>query len=80
MTWDSRKFSRHPVSAEKFKMRRINITILHYHYRVDPELGKGGCEIFRIPCACSDCFAQLDKYWLATIAPSSQPSYACVKN
>ena len=61
-------------------MRGRNTIILHYHYRVDPELGKGVCEIRRIPCECQVCVAQLDKYWLQTITLSSQPMYAHVEN
>ena len=71
MTWDYRKFPRHPVAAEKFKTRGTNTIISHYHYRVDPELGKGVCVIRRIPCACTACMAQFDKYWSPTIDPSS---------
>ena len=26
-----------------------------YHIRCDPELGKGFCAMWRIPCACSGC-------------------------
>ena len=40
VTWDYWKFPRHPVAATKFKMRGRNTLILHYHYRVYPELGK----------------------------------------
>ena len=78
MTWYYRNFPRHPVAAENFKFRGINTIILHFHYRVDPELGKGFCVIHRITCACPCCVDQLDKYWLPTIYPSSQPRYAHV--
>ena len=79
-TWDYRKFPRHPVAAEKFETRGINNIVLHYHYRVDTELGKFVCAIRRIPCACPACDYQLDKYWLPTIPPLSQPRYAHVEN
>ena len=69
MALDYWKFPRHPVAAEKFKMRGRNTIILHYNYRVDPGLCKGVCVIFRIPCACTACVDQVDKYWLPTIAP-----------
>ena len=47
---------------------------------VDTELVKGICAINRIPCAYPACVAQLDKYWLPTIYPSSQLRYAGVEN
>ena len=59
-TWDYWKFPRHLVAEEKFEMRGINTIISYYHYRVDPELGKGFCDIRRITCAFPVCFAQLD--------------------
>ena len=80
MTWDYRKFPRHPVSAEKCEIIVINTIIFHDHYRVEPELGKVACVIRRIPCACPACVAQLDKYWSPTITPSSQSRYAHVEN
>ena len=52
----------------------------HYHYRFDPKLGKGVCVIFQIPWACTAYVAQIHKYWLPTIAQSSQPRYARVDN
>ena len=60
-------------------MRGRNNILLYYHYKVDPKIGKGICKILRIPCACPACVAQHDKYWLPTIAPSYQPSYARVE-
>ena len=52
---------------------------MYYHYRVDPELGKAVCAICQVSCAFTACVAQLDKYWLPTIAASSQPRYARVE-
>ena len=80
MTWDYRKFTRHPVAAEKFETRGRNNMILNYHYMVDTKLGKGVCENCQIPCECTACVTQLDKYWLPTIVPSYQPRYAHVEN
>ena len=80
MTWDYWNFPRHQVAAKKFEIRGRNTILLHYHYRVDPELGKYVCENFRILCACKSCVAQIDKYWLPTIATSSQPRYDRVEN
>ena len=71
ITWDYWKFPRHPVAAEKFEIRRINSNISRYHYRVDPEVGKGVCVIRHIPCSCQTFVAQFDKYMLQTIYPSS---------
>ena len=62
-------FSRHSVAAEKFKMRERNTLLSHYHDRVDPELGKGVCAIFRISCECPAYYTQLDKYLLPNIPP-----------
>ena len=41
ITWDYLKFPRHPVAAEKFKMRGGNTIIWYYHYSFHKELGKG---------------------------------------
>ena len=79
MTWDYQKFPRHPVAANKFEIRVRNNIILNHHYRFDPELSKGVCDIFRIPCACTYCVAQLDRYWLPTIPPPSQKRYSHVE-
>ena len=78
MTWDYQKFTRHPVAAEKFEMRGRNTILSNYNYRVDIELGKGVFVVCRIICAYQDCVAQLEKDWLPTIPPSSQPRYAHV--
>ena len=77
-SWDYQNFPRHPVASEKFETRGINNILLHYHYRVDPELGKGVCDIFRITCACTSCVSKPDKDWLPTIPPPSQPRYSHV--
>ena len=61
-------------------MRGRNTILVHYHYKVDPELVKGVCAIFRIPCEYQAWVYQLDKYWLPNIAPSYQPRYANVEN
>ena len=63
MTWYYQNFPRHPVAAEKLKIIGINTIPFHYNYRVDPEIGKGVCEIHRIPCALPACVYQLDIYW-----------------
>ena len=56
-----------------------NNILLYYHYRVDPEHGKVVCEIFRFQCAYPNYVAELDKYWLSTIPPSSQSMYVHVE-
>ena len=68
-TCDYCNFPRHLVAANKFGMRGINDIILNYHYRVDPEVGKGVCVVDFIPCSCPSYVDQLDKYWLSTLAP-----------
>ena len=40
-----RHFPSHPDVVEVFEMRGRNNIILHYHYRVGAELGKGVCDI-----------------------------------
>ena len=80
MTLDYWKFPRHSVAAEKFEMRGINTILLHYHYRVYPELGKGVCDFHNIQCAFPACASQLDKYWLPNIPLSSQPRHSHVEN
>ena len=79
MSWYYWKLPRHPVSKEKFETRGRNTIILRYHYRVDPNLGKVVCVIFRIPCACPACVDQLDKYCLTNFSPSSKTGYVCVE-
>ena len=61
MTWDYRKFPSQPVAAKKFEMRGRNTIVLYYHYRIDPELGKGVSMIRNIPCACPAYAVKLDK-------------------
>ena len=53
--------------------------LLHYHYTINPKHGKGVCAICQITFACPDCVAQLDKYCLPNISPSSQPWYTRVE-
>ena len=52
----------------------------NYRYRVDLELGKCVCAIFLIPCVCTSCVSQLDKYWIPAIPPSPQPRYSHVES
>ena len=73
MTWYYQKFPTDLVAAEKFETRGINTIIFRYQYRVDPDLGKGVCEILWNVCACPSCVAQLDKDCLPDIPPSSKP-------
>ena len=46
---------------------RENTILSHYHYRVDPKLGKFVCAIRLIPCECTAYVYQPYKYWLPTI-------------
>ena len=46
-----------------------------YHIRFDPELGKGFCAMWRIPCACTGCVEQLSKPWLPNLGKTQQPRY-----
>ena len=62
MSWDYRKFPRHPVAAENSQTRGRNTILLHYLFRVEPKLGKSVCDIFRIKYACPAYVSQLDKY------------------
>ena len=62
MTWYYRKFPRHPVAAENFKMRGRNNILLCYYYRFDKELGRGVFVVSWIPCACTAYVDQLYKY------------------
>ena len=80
MACDYWNLPRHPVSAKKFEMRGRNTILSHYHYRVDPELGKRVCAISRIPCAFTACVDHIDKYWLPTISRPSQTRYSHVEN
>ena len=45
-TLNYRMFSTRPVAAEKYEMRGRSTIILHHHYRVDMQLGKGVLVIF----------------------------------
>ena len=40
----------------------------HYHFRFDPKLALGSCEIGRIPWARVACTAMLDKPWISGIS------------
>ena len=76
MSFDCRKFPRHPVAADHFEMRGRSTINLYYYYRVNPKLSKGVCAIFRIPFSYPDFSDQLDKCCLTNWSPSSQPSCA----
>ena len=60
MNGDYWKFPRHLVAAQNFETRGINTIIFHYHFMVDPEVGKCVCDICRILCACPACVAELE--------------------
>ena len=62
MSMDYYKFPCHPVAAEEFEIIGMNTIILNYHYRLDPNLSKGVCKNFWVPCACPAYVTQLDKY------------------
>ena len=47
----------------------------HYHFRFDPQLGMGVCEIRRIPCACVVCTSMLEKSWISGISSYKQDRY-----
>ena len=80
MSWDYWRFPRHQVAAENIEIRGRQNLLLCCNYSVDPKLGKVVCAIRLIPCTCPVYVAQLDKYWLPNIGPSSQPRYAHVEN
>ena len=61
VSWNYRNFPCHPVACEWCHIIGRNNIILHYHYRVYPNLGKCVCAISRIACACRVFVAQLDK-------------------
>ena len=46
-----------------------------YHIRYDPDLDKGFCAMWRIPCACTGCVEQLSKPWLPNLDKTRQPRY-----
>ena len=56
-----------------------NIINFHYHYRVDPYIGKVVSTIIRIPYACLSCVAQHNKEWLPNCATSNKPRCAFVE-
>ena len=60
-------------------MRGSNTIISHYNYRVDPNIVKAVCVVFRIPCVFTACVYQLDKYLLPNCGSSTQPINACFK-
>ena len=47
----------------------------NYHFRFDPKIGNGVCEILRIPCACVSCTSMLYKPWISGITPDEQEHY-----
>ena len=61
MHWDYIKIPCHPVANERYKARGRNTIISHYHYRLEPNIGKGVCVICHITCARPECVDKLDK-------------------
>ena len=61
MSWNYRKFPHHPVASECYNIIGRNTIISHYHYRLEPNIGKGVCVICQITCACPECVDKLDK-------------------
>ena len=46
-----------------------------YHIICYPELGKGFCDMRRIPCASTGCVEKLSKPWLPNLEKTQQPRY-----
>ena len=80
MTWDYWSFPCHKFAPERFKTRGRNTILYHYHYRVDPDIGRGVFAICLTSCAFLACVSQLDEYWLPNCAPSYQPRYVRIQN
>ena len=52
------------------------VTMEHfYHIICDPNLDKGFCAMWRIPCACTRRVEQLPKPWLPNLDKHPQPRY-----
>ena len=75
MTWNKKKFPKLNVIHGKSKIRGSETVLSHYHYRMDPKLGKSKCAMRRIPCLCLACSNQLDLDWIPGTSPSQQPRY-----
>ena len=56
-------------NRDKVKMKHF------YHIRCDPDLGKGFCDMRRIPCACTGWVEQLFNTWLPNRDKTLQPRY-----
>ena len=61
----------------KILYNQDKVTTKHfYHIRCDTDLGKGFCDMRRIPCACTGCYEQLSNPWLPNRDKNLQPCYA----
>ena len=80
MTLNYRMFYTRPVAAEKYEMRGRSTIILHHHYRVDMQLGKGVLVIFGLHAYLQPLLIDLINIWLPTIPKSSQKRYFRVGN
>ena len=48
---------------------------IFYHIICDPDLDKGFCAMWSIPCSCTGCVEQLSKRWLPNLHETPQPHY-----
>ena len=61
MAWNNMLFPSLNIAENRKKIHGSTGIMSRYHFRVDPDLGQGKCTLRRIPCACINCMAQLDK-------------------
>eukprot|EP00957_Ditylum_brightwellii_P108136 8249598-Ditylum_brightwellii.AAC.1 len=70
----------------KYKVRHYNVQegkdvkYKDYHYRIDPDLYKGKCALWHIPCAYRVCTNKLDSQWDTKLEPEDQPRYTPVED
>ena len=80
MSWDYIDFPCNPVAHERYKTSWKNTIISNYNYRVDPNIGKGVCDIHQITCACQSCVDHIDNDMIIYCDPSTQTDYDHVDN
>ena len=61
MGWLTKLFPNIKIAKGKIKSWGSSTVLSHYHYHMDPCLGKGKCAMRQTPCACTECINKLEE-------------------
>ena len=66
------KFPALPFCGPHSKPHGARRSSKHDHFRFDPKLSNGVCEIFFLPRDCVACTSMIDKPWISGIPPEKK--------